>query len=328
MTHALKPPQALKSVDAVEILVLQDNYVDVLRFDSNEVVQRPVLVKDVKENSATIDISPIAEHGFCAFIAVRDGDDTRHLLFDFGNSNIGAAFNADLLHADLTKVEVMALSHAHMDHTGGVEELARRVGKPGIDMFVHPGVFVTDRYIKTPKGFRNYFPRVEKQRFTDAGINVVETTEPTLLLDGGALFLGQVPRTCPFETGMPNTFRTEDGQEVKDHILDDTSLVFNIKGKGLVVLSACAHSGIVNTVDHAVRTTGVSEVLAVMGGFHLTGPAFVDRIGPTIDELEKFEPTHVIPAHCTGREAILEIERRMPGRFIISMSGTTLTFAA
>jgi 7,8-dihydropterin-6-yl-methyl-4-(beta-D-ribofuranosyl)aminobenzene 5'-phosphate synthase len=95
-----------------------------------------------------------------------------------------------------------------------------------------------------------------------------------------------------------------------------------------VVLSGCAHSGIVNTVEYAREITGINKVHVVMGGFHLTGPAFEPIIGDTIESIKRIGPDYVIPTHCTGRKAILAFERAMPGRFLVNMSGTKLTFAA
>jgi 7,8-dihydropterin-6-yl-methyl-4-(beta-D-ribofuranosyl)aminobenzene 5'-phosphate synthase len=101
-----------------------------------------------------------------------------------------------------------------------------------------------------------------------------------------------------------------------------------VKSKGLVVLTGCAHAGIVNTLRHAVNVTGVDKVCAVMGGFHLSGPFFEPIIEQTTRELKAFDPLYVVPTHCTGRKAIMNIEREMPDKFILNMSGTKLTFAA
>jgi metal-dependent hydrolase (beta-lactamase superfamily II) len=78
----------------------------------------------------------------------------------------------------------------------------------------------------------------------------------------------------------------------------------------------------------AMDDTGVGKVHAVMGGFHLSRPAFDAVIGPTAEELRKIGPDFVIPCHCTGRKAIMQVEQAMPGQFILNMSGTTLTFRA
>ncbi len=86
----------------------------------------------------------------------------------------------------------------------------------------------------------------------------------------------------------------------------------NVKGKGLVVLTGCSHAGVVNTVRHAMKTTGVEKVYAVMGGFHLSGPLFEPIIERTTEELKALNPLYVVPTHCTGRKAIMHIEREMP----------------
>ena len=92
-------------------------------------------------------------------------------------------------------------------------------------------------------------------------------------------------------------FYLKDGEEKPDPFLDDTGIVFNVKGKGLVVLTGCAHSGIVNTVSYAQKVTGLKEILAIMGGFHLSGANFEEVIAPTVAGLKAMKPNHNIPTH-------------------------------
>ena len=101
----------------------------------------------------------------------------------------------------------------------------------------------------------------------------------------------------------------------------------NLKGKGLIVLSGCAHAGIINTVHYTRKVTGNDKVHAVMGGFHLSGPNFEPVIGRVIEEFRKINPDYIIPTHCsTGRKAINAIEKEFPTKFLLNMSGTKLTF--
>jgi 7,8-dihydropterin-6-yl-methyl-4-(beta-D-ribofuranosyl)aminobenzene 5'-phosphate synthase len=93
------------------------------------------------------------------------------------------------------------------------------------------------------------------------------------------------------------------------------------------VLSGCAHSGIVNTVAYAREVTGVAEIFAIMGGFHLTGPDAAEAIEPTVAALRAFAPRYIAPTHCTGRKAIARIEQAMPEQFLLNMSGTRMVFA-
>jgi 7,8-dihydropterin-6-yl-methyl-4-(beta-D-ribofuranosyl)aminobenzene 5'-phosphate synthase len=102
----------------------------------------------------------------------------------------------------------------------------------------------------------------------------------------------------------------------------------NVKGKGLVILSDCAHAGIINTILYAQEVTYVNNIFVVMGGFHLRVPNNKSLIAHTIEWLKKVAAKHVIPTHCTGRDAILQIEREMPEEFILDMLGTTLPFSA
>jgi len=175
----------IKEVDRVEILTLQDNYIDIASGDSTEIIQRALPVKD-GEIKNTI----LAEHGFSALVTVTSGDQSRCLLFDFGLSEFGAAHNAKTLNADLIAVEVMALSHGHRDHMGGLGKLAQVVDKKGVEFVVHPVVFRSSRYVKVTEDFKINFPAFTREMIKDAGLTLVETKEPYPLLDGSILFLG------------------------------------------------------------------------------------------------------------------------------------------
>lgn len=314
----------LNAVDRVEILTLQDNYIEITATDNSQIIRRAIGVSA----DGMIDNAIQAEHGFATLVMVTTGDRTRTLLFDFGFSEEGAAYNAQKLGIDMTAVEQMALSHGHSDHFGGFEKLVQMIGKEGIELVVHPGAFKYPRYLKFNETLKAYFPRVEQDRITGAGCRLVATSDPYPLLDGDALFLGEIARTNDFEKGFPIAFCMDDGIEKWDPIEDDTSVVMNLKGKGLIVLSGCAHAGIINSVNHARTVTGIDKVHAVMGGFHLSGPLFEPIIGRTTEELKKCNPDYVVPCHCTGRNAIMHIEREMPDQFILNMSGTKLTFAS
>ena len=311
----------IKEADKVEILTLQDNYIEITAADSNDVVSRAVALKE-----GQIRNSVLAEHGFSAVVRITLNGQTRSLLFDFGFSEDGAAYNAKALGVDMREIEAVALSHGHSDHLGGFYKLLEMIGRKDIELVLHPAAFKRLRYLKMPLGQKVYFPEFTRQAAARAGVRIVESREPRLLLDGAALFLGEIPRKTDFEQGMPNAYHHDQGEEEKDLLEDDTSLVMNLKGKGLIVLSGCAHAGIVNTVSYAKEVTGADRVHAIMGGFHLSGPVFAPIVGRTTDELKKFDPAYIVPTHCTGRKAVMHIEREMPDKFIMNMSGTKLTF--
>ncbi len=311
----------LKAVEKVEILTLQDNYIEMTAMDNNAVVTRAMPLQD-----GEIRASVAAEHGFSALVKTTMEGKTHTLLFDFGFSENGAAQNVKTLGVDLKAVEAVALSHGHSDHTGGMKSMTAMIGKANVPLVVHPAAFKSPRYVKLGEEFKLNFPKLTRDMVKQAGLSLIETEKPYPLLDNTVLFLGEVPHSTDFEKGWPLPHCLKDGQEVWDPIEDDTSIVMNLKDKGLVILSGCAHSGIVNTVRHAMTVTGIDKVHVVMGGFHLSGPFFESIIDRTTDELQKLHPAYIIPTHCTGRKAIMAMEKQMPDQFILNMSGTKLTF--
>lgn len=313
----------LNELDRVEILTLQDNTIDIAMMDNNAIVQRAMAIKE-----GQIRNSILAEHGFSAVVKTTAGEKSHTLLFDFGYSEVGAAFNARALGVDMGQVEALALSHGHSDHIGGFAALVEMIGKKELPFFVHPGIFKSPRYLKFGEGLRFDFPTITRIGLEKAGVKIIDAKHPETMLAGDAVFLGEIERVTDFEKGFPVAFFQEGSVEKWDPIEDDTAVVMNLRDKGLVVLSGCAHSGIINTVRYAKSVTGIEKVHVVMGGFHLSGPFFEPIISKTTEDLKKLNPAYVIPTHCTGRKAIQHMENTMPGQFILNMSGTKLTFAA
>jgi 7,8-dihydropterin-6-yl-methyl-4-(beta-D-ribofuranosyl)aminobenzene 5'-phosphate synthase len=315
--------QNLIPVDRIEILTLQDNYIDMMAMDNSSVVTRAAPLKE-----GYFRLSVLSEHGFSALVRTAREGKTGTLLFDFGFSDEGAAYNAGMLGAELSHVEAVVLSHGHNDHTGGFDRLAAMVGTRNIPFVVHPEVFRSPRYFKMPEDKKILFSPLDRERIAATGLNLVESTTPYPLLGGAVLFLGEIPRKTDFEKGVPIAHYQENGHEKWDPIEDDTSIVMHLKDKGLVVLSGCAHAGIVNTVQYAREVTGIDKVHVVMGGFHLSGKLFEEIIGRTIEALKKIDPEYLIPCHCTGRKAVMEMEKALPDKFILNMAGTRMTFTA
>jgi len=313
----------LREVEKVEILTLQDNFIDIAAHDGTAMVQRP-LTEDASGNRVSI----LAEHGFSAVVSLETGGKTRKALFDFGFSEKGALQNARTLGVDLAGIEAMVLSHGHIDHHGGLPAFAESLGSRGIELVLHPAAFRNLRYIKHSGDSRSPLPAPDRTRLEKAGVRVATSQTPYALLDGALLFLGEIPKRTDFEKGMLKARYEEGGVEKFDPIEDDSAVVAHVRGKGLVVLSGCAHSGIVNTVAYAREVTGVERIFAVMGGFHLTGADFEPVIGQTTAALKALNPGYIVPTHCTGRRASVQIEREMPEQFLLNMSGTKMVFAA
>jgi 7,8-dihydropterin-6-yl-methyl-4-(beta-D-ribofuranosyl)aminobenzene 5'-phosphate synthase len=156
---------------------------------------------------------------------------------------------------------------------------------------------------------------------------LVSTKQPSLTADGMVCVTGEIPRKTSFETGYTQHKAFVSGAWKSDPwIMDERAVAINIKGKGLVVISGCAHAGIINTVTYAQQVTGAAKVYAVMGGFHLAGKTFESRIQPTIEELQRINPELVVPSHCTGWKAMCAMAEAFQGGFLWNSVGNMYRF--
>ncbi len=315
-------PVALKAADRVEITTLIDNYVDLL-LPSTDIIQRPPLSKDGKVQADTL----LAEHGLSLLVSVFSGEEKHTILLDAGYTKVGVLHNMERLGIAIEDIEAIVISHGHMDHTGSLSGIFAKI--PGtIPLILHPGVFQYPRYTRQPDGAKNVWPRtLIKEELEQKNLELVESDAPTLIAGNMVMTTGTVKRTTRFEKGMPNALVEVDGEVVQDPIIDDQALVIHLKEKGLVVISGCAHAGIVNTVMFAQELTGEQNVHAVVGGFHLSGPFFAKIHDETIAELKKFEPEVVMPMHCTGWQAIQRFQKEFASNFVLNSVGSKLTLS-
>jgi 7,8-dihydropterin-6-yl-methyl-4-(beta-D-ribofuranosyl)aminobenzene 5'-phosphate synthase len=328
--YDIRPTQtvALKEVDSVEIVSLIDNSIDFLSSIEKEGVQQ---VREwVKERRGEEWFKehfrpPLAEHGFSMLVRVFCDNKMHEMLFDTGGSSEGAVTNAIRMGIDLSDIGSIILSHGHYDHFGGLLAVLRVVNKAGLPIVVHEDMFRT-RGIAEPDGtVRKHldFPtddQVKPARY-------VRTKQPHLLAGDTILVTGEIPRKTDFEKGFSQHRVFVDGKwEPDPHIWDDRAIAINIKQKGLVVISGCAHSGIVNTTLYAKQITAANDVFAIMGGFHLAGKEFEPRIVPTVKELKLLNPQLILPSHCTGWRGTYAIAQAIPDAFIWGSVGNLYQF--
>ena len=315
-------PVSLKPLDRVEVLTLMDNFVDVLLEDT-DIVTRPPKAAGAEIPTDTL----LAEHGLCLLVKVQHGPDRHAILFDTGYNSIGVLHNMDKLAVDPDGLEAIILSHAHMDHTGSLLPILEKVSKT-IPLVVHPDVFLYPRFLKGKDGSIKKFPRtLVRKDLERRNVAILESKTPTPILDDKILVTGEVERTTAFEKGMPNALLEREGKLEPDPIKDDQALVMQLKDRGLVVISGCSHTGIVNTVRYAQKLTGVEKVHAVLGGFHLSGAFFEKILEPTISELKALSPEVVVPMHCTGRAAMEQFSRAFSSAFVLNSVGSKITLS-
>lgn len=311
----IKDTQLLE-VDEVKITIIMDNTVDVF-MTGNEIVHRFDLSSD---------FPPIAEHGFSAMIQVKSGNKQGTVLLDLGISASGILHNMDSLGINATDIQAIILSHGHSDHTMGLPGLIEKLGTHKVPLISHPDAFL-DRKIIMPAGDEINISPPKLTALQQEKITFVKKSGPTLLVDDMILVSGEIPRTTDFETGFPLHYTKRNDQWENDPLIkDDQCVIVNVRGQGLVIITGCCHSGVINTIRYAQALTNSQKVYAVLGGFHLTGGIFEKIIPTTIAELQKINPTYLMPGHCTGWSAIHQITQSMPKAFIPNNVGTTLVF--
>jgi 7,8-dihydropterin-6-yl-methyl-4-(beta-D-ribofuranosyl)aminobenzene 5'-phosphate synthase len=322
---------ALQPVDSVTVTMLMDNVADSLLADQGP-AKRPSMTDAPRTPARFLaggdtDDALRAEHGFSALVTIaKDGRDTR-VLFDAGRSPDGVVENMRRLGLSPRDIDIIVLSHGHWDHTTGMDGLVAELGRPSMPVLIHPE-FWTRRRLAFPGREPVELPTTSRGALEGAGFEIVEARRPSFLLDGSLLVTGEVDRTTDFERGFPGHEAHRHGRWEPDPlILDDQALVASVRGRGLVVLTGCGHSGIVNIVRYVRSLTREDRVHAVLGGFHLSGRVFEPVIGPTCDALGTFSPDFLVPAHCTGWAATHALAARFPDAFIQNSVGTRYEFA-
>ena len=312
-----------KDVEHVELISLMDNTVDFLSTtERREVKQVQEWLKE-RKSQEWIEKHfrpPLAEHGFSVLVKVASGGKSYAVLFDTGISPEGVVINAERMGLNLKEIEAVILSHGHLDHCGGLLKVVEAVNKENLPIIVHEDMFKT-RGTANLDGTVRKSPSFPTENLVKP-VKYVRTKEPSTLADNTILVTGEIPRKTDFEKGLlKQRVLINDEWQLDPWVWDDRAIAINVKHKGLVVISGCAHAGIINTVLYARQITGVNRIYAILGGFHLAGKEYETRIASTVDELKKLKPTLLAPSHCTGWRGIFAIAEAMPQAFVWNSVG-------
>jgi 7,8-dihydropterin-6-yl-methyl-4-(beta-D-ribofuranosyl)aminobenzene 5'-phosphate synthase len=246
--------------------------------------------------------------------------DSLKILVDTGLST-SAIQNAKILGIDLSEIDKIVLSHGHADHTGGLREVLKLTGE--VEVIAHPDIWAPKYTRRDSEGKEQYigvpFPKDEleslgarfilKNKLVHISTNIMTT--------------GEIPMITDYEEIENNLFVKENGILVPDPLADDLALVINTDF-GLVVISGCAHRGIVNTIRQAQKITGKELVYAAIGGTHLFR-ASKERVDKTIADLKSMGIQRLGVSHCTGYRASAWLFEEFGDVFFPNNAGTRFT---
>jgi 7,8-dihydropterin-6-yl-methyl-4-(beta-D-ribofuranosyl)aminobenzene 5'-phosphate synthase len=309
----------VSEVDKLTIWVLTDNFYDTNMADS----------KITKRYRSVPGKTISAGHGLSSYVETVVDGKTSTCMFDYGEEPTGVMNNISLLGIDIGKTNAFGLSHGHWDHYLGAVDILRQHQSriaAGTPFYVGEEAF-NRRYSLRPNTTEAAdLGQLMKEDIEKLGLKVVELNKPAQIIPG-AYFTGNIERLTSYEK-IPASLQIKRGEKPEqDDMRGEQALFFNVKGKGLVVISGCAHAGIVNTVKQAQKVSGTDKLHAVMGGFHLIN-AKPELIQSTVADIKAMKPDHIVPSHCTGYESTVAFSKEMPEAFTLNTAGTKYTFGA
>ena len=264
------------------------------------------------------------EHGLCFYIETEK----HKLLMDTGQTGL-LLENAEKLGIDLTKVDTVVLSHGHYDHGGGILPFAKI--NPTAKIYVPEKAF-GEYYSMNKDGEPHYIGLAKEIQELPQVVKVSakasleakpeakpEASEEAKAADGIyriddelALFSGIGSEHVIPSTNQRLKKKTEDGF-VQDDFAHEQCLVIS-EGVKKVLLSGCAHHGILNIMDRYCELFG-EEPDFVISGFHMMkkhnySDEDINMIIDTALALRQYK-TVFYTGHCTGVEPYNAMKKLM-----------------
>lgn len=268
----------------------------------------------VVDNQAAPGTKLCSEEGLSLWIETDFGV----ILFDTGETKTTLQHNLKKLHLSIQDVDHIALSHAHYDHTGGVEMILSK--RKGIKIFANPDI-LRPRY-----SLRN-------GEYRSIGLPF----DPTILVNNSDLQLstqpnqifpvlwttGVISKRPEPPGGSPHLLIRDEDDWKQDRYQDDMSLVLKTT-RGLVVICGCCHAGLLNTLLH-VEENFAGTITTVIGGTHLMSAddQQVDRVISIIED--RYQGIDLYLNHCTGQKAIARLSTALGDQVKSCPAGTILT---
>ena len=265
------------------------------------------------EDSVLYESHYLGQHGVSFLLEGAKGSDVMRILVDVGQNSQALLSNMKLMNISPSIIDAVVLTHCHYDHTQGVAKMLKEIGRRDIQVIAHRDIFrlnfVTEPYLRHV----GIMPGDSREEIEKAGGSLLLTRDPVNLMSG-ITTTGEVKRQTDFEQVGIALKTIEGGEVVDDQMLDDISVVANVNGKGLVIVTGCSHAGIVNIARHAMELTGCEKIEGIIGGLHLVDASDV-RIKRTGEELAKLNPKWICVGHCTGFKAQVELYLTFRERF-------------
>ena len=269
----------------------------------------------VVDNAALDGCDLKTEHGVAFWIETTSGA----ALFDTGQSAGALLSNLRKLHLRVEDIEALAFSHAHFDHTGGVNAILPGKGK--LPVYANADIF-RPRFSKKEGRYEANGFEGSRAEYEERGDWHLNDTPTEIFPD---LWTSGLIAERPYPEGRSSSHYARDGGAfIPDPYADDMSLVLKTES-GLVVICGCCHAGLLNTLAH-VRTLFEGEISAVVGGTHLMA-AEGATLRQVVDVLRSEYPdARYYLNHCTGEDALKALEKSFGAQVTHFKCGMRISF--
>ena len=258
-----------------------------------------------------------SEHGLSMWIETPQGT----ALLDSGGSGDVLQHNLQVLRLDPARITALALSHAHDDHTGGLDYLLSAY--PELPVFAHSDIF-RERFSLKNGEYRSMGLPQRSQTLVDYP-QLHLSDKPVEILPS-LWTTGEITARPEWEGRSANHFiKTNKGWEA-DPYRDDMSLVLETTS-GIVLICGCCHAGLLNTLQQVQRQFK-QPLLAVLGGTHLisTDGEMLRHVIAVLQE--KFPETRYYLNHCSGADAIRQLQAAFGARIKEFPAGSIFEFGS
>ena len=263
--------------------------------------------------------------GLSFFLEIEDANgNNKNVLFDAGGDKEVFMHNIKVFKIDLSNIDAIFLSHGHWDHSSAILEVVKASG--GVKLFMHPEVFSPRFHFNKDGGKREISIQkgISVARIEDLGGEINFNSKPVEIIPG-LWTTGEVERISDFETAMSldedeSVLKIIDGNKFEDNVIDDQSLWTEVEGVGPIILTGCAHAGLINIIEKIKKISNFEKFYGLIGGTHLVGRSN-DYIQKTIQGLKSHEFQLLSPCHCTGFKATSAIYNNFQKEFFLNYCG-------
>jgi 7,8-dihydropterin-6-yl-methyl-4-(beta-D-ribofuranosyl)aminobenzene 5'-phosphate synthase len=267
----------------------------------------------------------IAEHGIAMIIEISAGDSTHLVLFDTAGYMQTIIHNLIQFKINFKDIEKIIISHGHLDHFGALIPILSKL-KERSEVYISPHSLAKGYFAKTKSGddllpqdlgtslkrlksegklqFYRRTRRINRNlvysHANENNLKIIETKVPEKLYKG-VITSGEIEIFNDSELPKGLYLGTSKTEYDKHTYREEIALYINIKDKGLVIITGCSHTGIINIIKHGQKLTGVNKIYALIGGFHKERET-AENIEKVVSFIEDLDPEITCGMHCTGFE--------------------------